>query len=109
MATRTSGGRHAGGGKEVAMAWTFFAGNLMSGESARWSFWWDNNDYQGIQVIQARPIPVRSGDVTFIFPAELVVSDPGLKLELNGGYTYTITVTNRGPWSTDYEFVGDNV
>jgi len=92
------------------MAWSFFAGNLGAGQSTRWSFWWDGNAYTGIQVTQARALPVDFGNgVKGIFPAELVVSDPGLKLELNGGYTYTITVTNRGPWGVDYEIVGDSV
>jgi hypothetical protein len=91
------------------MAWTVFVGHLGSGQSARWILSWPNSDYRGIQVVQARALPQQSGEFKFIFPAELVVSDPGLKLELNGGYTYTITVTNRGPWGADYELVGDSV
>jgi hypothetical protein len=91
------------------MAWTVFAGHLSSGQSTRLRFAWGGNAYQGIQVVQARPRPQSSGGITFIFPAELVVTDPSLKLELNGGFSYAITVTNRGPWGTDFELVGDSV
>lgn len=92
------------------MAWHFDAGTLSSGESVTWSFWWGSNAYQGIQVVQARAVPEDlGGGIQVIFPALFVVTEPGIKLELNGGYTYSVTVTNKGPWSTRYELVGGAV
>jgi hypothetical protein len=91
------------------MAWRFDAGTLNVGETTTWSFWWDNNAYKGIQVVQARALPEDAGPFRLILPALFEVSSPGIKLELNGGYTYSITVTNKGPWSTRYEIVGDEV
>lgn len=91
------------------MAWSFYAGHLGVGQSTRWRFWWGGNAYQGIQVTQARALPRREGEIGFIFPAELVMSEPSLTLELNGGYSYAVTVTNRGPWDAEYEIVGDSV
>jgi hypothetical protein len=92
------------------MAWRFFAGSLNPGQSTTWLFWWGNGRHQdkGIQVARARPIP-HDGEIRIITPAEFRVVSQGMKLELDGGYTYSVTVTNLGPWSSPYEIVGTGV
>lgn len=92
------------------MAWHFDAGEIACGQTVRWAVWWGDgpHDYKGVQVIQARPLTTTTGGIEFIAPTELVVSEPSVKLELDGGYTYFVSVTNRG-WSTRYELRGNEV
>jgi hypothetical protein len=89
------------------MAWSFFAGTLAPGSSTTWWFWWGDGPHEdkGIQVARARPIP-QGVDIKIITPAEFRVVSQGMKLELDGGYTYSVTVTNLGPWASTYEIVG---
>lgn len=89
------------------MAWSFDAGTISPGASVRWRFWWNGFAYKGIQVVQARQKLAR-GDWAVNPLLELVVTDPGLKSE-PGGYSYLITVTNRGWAPVEYEMVGDEV
>ncbi|HXJ83149.1 MAG TPA: hypothetical protein VMS64_31255 [Candidatus Methylomirabilis sp.] len=93
------------------MAWSFFAGTLDPGKSATWWFWWGDGRHedQGIQVARARPLPNDAGDFKIITPAHFIVTDQGMKIELDGGYTYSITVTNLGPWACPYEIIGTGV
>lgn len=92
------------------MAWQFNGGYLEPGASIRWAFWWgrEPHDYKGIQVVQAKPRRYSNG-ITVVDSATLRVSDPELKLELDGGYTYFVTVTNLdGAWYF-YDVVGTRV
>ena len=91
------------------MAWSFDAGHLVPGASIRWAFWWggEPHQYQGIQVIQAKPR--RASGIVVLDSATLRVSSSELKMELDGGYTYFITVTNlEGNWYF-YDIVGAQV
>ena len=92
------------------MAWSFDAGHLEPGTSIRWAFWWGGapHEYKGIQVVQAKPRRFSNG-ITIIDSATLRVSSPELKLELDGGYTYFITVTNVNGSFYRYDIVGTQV
>ena len=91
--------------------WSFFAGSLAPGASLTWWFWWGAGRHEdhGIQVARARPLPRDAGDFEIITPAEFVSTSQGMKIELDGGYTYTVTVTNHGPWECPYEIIGTGV
>jgi hypothetical protein len=91
------------------MAWRVPAGSLAPGATVTVAFLWPNNTYQGVQVVHAKPVPRGAGNISLIAPTTFRVSDARLSLELNGGYTYRITVTNEGPWESDWELVGGNV
>lgn len=89
------------------MAWSLNAGSIAAGQSVRWWLSWPS--WPGPELIVARALPTRTSDLEVTAPAELVVTDVSVKLELNGGYTYALSVTNRGPWGVPYELVGNAV
>ena len=80
------------------MAWEALGGTLNPGQSVRW--WYSWGGYQGVQVARARPLNPGS---------ELVVTDPGQKLEGHGGYTYFVTVRNAGSFPVNYHLTGGAV
>ncbi len=94
------------------MAWSFNAGSIRRGATVRWAFWWGEpvHEYRGIQVVQARPVPMTSGGLGIILESELDVAAPGVKMEVLGpGYTYFASVTNVGPFDAQYEIQGQQV
>ena len=92
------------------MAWRVYGGTINPGQSIRFAFWWDRHAYQGIQVVQARPIPTTAVDLIIALRATLKTTDPSVKQEVGPiGYTYVVTVTHVDGSSTEYELVGQRV
>jgi hypothetical protein len=89
------------------MAWSFEAGFLEPGESITWGFWW--NGYRGIQVAHAKPKPLEIGDIGVRDTVTLRVTNPSLKMDFVGNYTYFVTVTNLDGSVFSYDIVGTRV
>jgi hypothetical protein len=91
------------------MAWSVPQGSLASGASLTVAVFWPRNAYQGVQVMHAKPVPTRAGDIIITAPATFRVSNMRLSIDLNGGYTYFVDVTNEGPWDSEWVLVGGAV
>jgi hypothetical protein len=80
------------------MPWQGLGGTLNPGQTVRWWYTWGG--YHGVEVARARPLNPGS---------ELIVRDPGQRLETGNGYTYFVSVSNVGPFPVNYNLTGGTV
>jgi len=98
------------------MAWHLDVGELAPGATVTYWFAWGGDSDEGAQFVQAHPIPlVLGGDIRIIATAHLEVLEYGMQLRgpefggTGGGYWYSVTVRNNGPWTSHVELRGDRV
>ena len=94
------------------MAWELDAGSIATGVSVQWAFWWGDRsrEYRGIQVVQAKPEPVRSDDLTIWYLARLRVSETELQLVSSPeGWVYRVLVTSTSRRGARYKLRGQKV
>jgi hypothetical protein len=66
---------------------------IADGTTQSWAFTWGNSGWQGDSINQPQPLNT---------DAALSYTDPTVSLNPNGTYSFSYSVTNNGPNSTQY-------